>query len=90
MIHKTELGWKDKYESPRYEWSPALYILFFNLQFIIWWNSPDNDNDSYYEMVLWYLKYSDKDIEKAEKTWGWVDYYTKKSTWNKDYLILKQ
>lgn len=94
-IAKTinQLGWKDKYETPRYEWSPGFYIHFFGLQFCIWWNAPKlegekyPDNDTYYEMILWYLHYSGKDIKKAEETWGWINHDTKKSTWNKNYLI---
>lgn len=86
-IKSTELGWKDKYDSPRFEWSPSYMIFFFRWQFCIFWDAPDGDNDKYYEMVLRYLKYSDKDIKKAEEDWGWVDGTTKKSTWNRDYLV---
>lgn len=81
------LGWKDKYETPRYEWQPSFQIYFFKWQFCIFWNAPDDDNDLYYEMILWYLYYSKKDIKKAEETWNWIDNDTKKSTWNSDYLI---
>lgn len=93
VIVNYGLGWKDKYDTPRYEWSPAFHIYFFNWQFCIWWNAPiiNNekypDNDKYYEMVLWYLKYSDKNIKKAEETWGWVNSNTGESTWEKKYLI---
>ncbi|MCK9416613.1 hypothetical protein M0Q97_08160 [Candidatus Dojkabacteria bacterium] len=73
--------------SPRYEWQPSFQIYFFKWQFCIFWDSPDGDNDNYYEMILWYLEYSKKDIKKAEETWDWVDSDTKKSTWNNDYLI---
>jgi hypothetical protein len=81
------LGWKDKYFVPIMEWAPQFHIRFFNLQFVIWWEAPDGNSDLYYEMILWWLNYSNKDIVKAEKTWGWTDYNTKKSTWNKDYLV---
>lgn len=81
------LGWKDKFNSPRFEWTPSFYIFFFKWQFMIWWTAPDDNNDDYYEMILWYLKYSDKDIKKAEETWGYVDYKTKESTWNKKYIL---
>jgi hypothetical protein len=84
-IYWNELGWKDKFNSPRFEWCPAFYIFFFKWQFVIRWISPDGDNDKYYEMLLHYLKYSDKDIEKAEKTWGWVN-SNDQSTWDKNYL----
>lgn len=86
-IYWHDLGWKWKYDSVRFEWCPAFYIFFFNLQFCIWWTAPDSDNDKYYEMILWYLKSAGKDIIKAEKTWGWVDYKTKVSTWNKNYIL---
>lgn len=93
-IKTNSLGWKDKFESPRFEWPPAFYIFFFGLQYCVWYNAPKldgekyADNDKYYEMILWYLKYTiGKDISKAEETWDWVDSDTKKSTWNKNYLI---
>ena len=89
----VELGWKDKYDSPRFEWPPQFHILFFGLQFCIWWVAPklkDGERISYslyYEMVLWYLKYSDKDVDKARETWGWIDGDTRESTWNDNYLV---
>jgi len=85
-IDNIELGWKDKYSSPRYEWSPSFHIYFFWWQFSIFLNSPDGDNDQYYEQILWYLQYSDKDIIKAKETWPWQNFKTKKSTWNDKYL----
>lgn len=91
-ISKVELGWKDKFNSPRFEWSPQFHIYAFGLQFCIFWNAPGDDVDKYdvdkyYEMILHYLYYSDKDIKKAESTWGWINSETKQSTWNKNYLI---
>jgi hypothetical protein len=83
----VELGWKDKWNSPRFEWSPSFQIYFFKWQFCVWWTAPCKDEDNYWEMILWYLNYADKDITKAEKTWGWQNYNTKESTWNKECLI---
>lgn len=85
-IKNVELGWKDKYGTPRFEFGPSFIIFFFNLQFCIFWNSPDNDNDAYYEMILWWLYYSNKDIEIAKNTYPWRDYTTKESSWNNKYL----
>jgi hypothetical protein len=91
-IKTTHLGWKDKWLTPRYEWPPSFHIYFFNLQYCVWWNAPRlegekyADNDAYYEMILWYLKYSDKNLKMAEESWGWTDSDTKESTWNKNYL----
>jgi hypothetical protein len=88
-VYSNGLGWKDKFNSPRFEWCPAFYIFFFHWQFVIHWNAPDGDNDKYYEMILKYLHYSDKDIKKTEEEWGWINTDTKQSTWNKNYLINK-
>lgn len=86
-IRTNELGWKDKFNSPRFEWTPAFYIFFFKWQFVIHWVAPDGNNDRYYEMILNYIHYCDKDIEKTKSDWGWIDSRTKLSTWNEDYLI---
>ena len=86
-IKWNDLGWKDKYDSPRFEWPPAFYIFFFKWQFVIHWNAPDNNNDKYYEMILWWAKYSDKNIRKAKKTWPWINMENKKSTWDNSYII---
>lgn len=85
-VRRNELGWKDKFDSPRFEWPPAFYIFFFRWQFCCWWVAPNGD-DRYWEMILWYIKYSKKDIKMAEDTWGWVDFNTEKSTWNSTYLV---
>ena len=86
MISKTELGYKDKFNSPRFEWNPSFQIYFFKWQFSIFWKPPVKNEDLFWEMVLWYNYYSDKDINKAKETWGWIDYNTKQSTWNDNYL----
>jgi hypothetical protein len=85
-IHSYGIGWKDKWDSPRFEWTPSFQIWLFRWQFCIWWNAPDNDNDSYYEQTLWYLKYSQKDIVKAQNTWGWIN-QKGESTWKKEYQL---
>ncbi len=87
-LTKRDLGWKDKFNSPRYEFSPLFSIFFFKWQFSIVWDAPDGDNDKYYEMILHYLYYSDKDIKKSKSSWGWVDSETKQSTWDDDYILL--
>ena len=86
-INKLELGWKDKFNSPRFEWIPSFQIFFFHWQFCIFWNAPDGNNDLYYEMILQYLKYSNKNIKVAENNWGWINMKSNTSTWNDKYLI---
>lgn len=84
--HISRLGWKDKFNSPRFEWNPAFFIFFFKWQFCIWWKAPTSNDDLYWEMFLWWKYYSNKDIVKAEETWGWLDFKTKISTWDKNNL----
>jgi len=87
IISSYNLGWKDKFGTPRFEWNAAFQIYFFKWQFCVYWVSPFKDEDTYWEMILWFIIYSDCDLDKAKKTWDWVDYKTKKSTWNDEYLI---
>jgi hypothetical protein len=82
VFKTTELGWKDKYETPRFEYSPSIILYFFKWQFCIFYTAPIENMDSYWEMILWYLHYADKNIEKAEKTWPWRNFDTKESTWD--------
>lgn len=83
-----ELGWKDKFASPRYEWSPSFQIYFFKWQFCIWWGN-DKNVDQYYEMMLWYVIYCKKDLTLAKNSWPWVDLETNKSTWNDEFIHKK-
>lgn len=84
-LSKTDLGWKDKYNDPRFEWLPSLTIYFFKWQLCVWYVSPtDNNSDSYYEMFLWWKYYCNEDIKYAKENWNWrIDGI---STWNDDYL----
>tara|TARA_R110000782_G_scaffold260726_3_gene352060 strand:- start:614 stop:1168 length:555 start_codon:yes stop_codon:yes gene_type:complete len=83
-IKSNTLGWKEKYRMPRFEWSPAFYIFFFHWQFCIWWKTPVENEDNFWEMFLWWKYFCDEDIIKAEKTWGWQSNGV--STWDKNCL----
>lgn len=85
-IHWNNLGWKDKFNSPRFEWPPAFYIFFFRWQFCIWWMPPTKNEDTYWEMFLWWKYYAYCNLEKAESTWGWQDAKNGMSTWDKSNL----
>jgi hypothetical protein len=90
----TRLGWKDKWDSPRFEWPPAKHLYIFYWQIGCVWMPPkltinSHYPDLYWEMILWYLNYSNKDIKEAEKTWSWINVETKKSTWNNNYILNK-
>ncbi len=80
------LGWKDKYDTPRFEFAPGFYIFFFHWQFCIWEVSPISRNDKYYEQKLWLEKYSNNNYNKAKETWPWVDGQTKESTWDDKFF----
>lgn len=89
VTYRNGLGWKDKYNTPRYEWAPGFFIFFFKWQYCCFLKSPDNQDDIYWEMFLWWSRYCDKDMEKAKDLWGWTDWKTKESTWRDEYLITK-
>lgn len=81
-----DLGWKDKFNSPRYEWPPSVHFWGFGKQLSIYWTAPEIVTvDDYWEQVLWYLKYADEDIAKAQETWGWCS--NGASTWKKEIVV---
>ena len=97
-IMSVDVGWKDKFNSPRYEYPPAIWIHIFKLNMVWYWEFPNEKYmDDYWEQALWYLYYAsynkekkgyDKlDINKARETWPWQDFETKKSSWNDNYLV---
>lgn len=73
-IVSWDIGWKDKYNTPRYE-RPGHFIIFFGRDYHKHWQfsmtvtAPDffcnNDctiedhDDNYWESMLWYLHYAD-------------------------------
>ena len=96
-IMSVDVGWKDKFDSPRYEYPPAIWIHLFKLNLIWYWELPNEKYmDDYWEQALWYLYYyknisygrlNAPDIKKAKESWPWEDMRTKQSSWNDKYLI---
>ena len=96
-IFSFDVLWKDKYDTPRFEQDPYIFISFFKWCFIILWklDMPHRDSSDYWEQAIWYLYYynnisygcNEPNIEKAKESWPWEDYYTKQSTWNDEFLI---
>lgn len=89
-FHRNDLGWKDKWDSPRFEWVPSFIIFFFNWQFAIHWHAPDGDESRYWEMILWWKHYANRNLHKARMTWPWRNAETKRSTWNTSYIIKRK
>jgi len=81
-ISRTQLMWKDKYDAPRFEWAPSITFYFFGYMIRL---MPKAD-EKYYEQVLWWFYYSNRNIDKAEETWPWRD-MNGKSTWNNNYTL---
>ena len=81
---KVGLGWKTKWDSPRFEWSPSWQFWFFKWQIVFYYEIENPDK--FWEMYLWWRYFSDCDIKKAEETWSWVDLNTGLSTWDKNLL----
>ena len=89
-----DVMWKDKYNTPRYEVPPYIWIHIYKLNLVWYWDlspnlyleNPDNLVDEYWEQALWYLFYSSKSIEKAKETWPITWSETGISTWFDKYL----
>lgn len=96
-----DVMWKDKYDTPRYELPPYIWIHIWKMNFIWYWDLPNtleyNKEDlteEYWEQALWYLYYTntisqgliDKpDIKKARESWPWQD-ENYVSSWNDKFL----
>lgn len=85
---EVELGWKDKFDTPRFEWGPSRMLYFFKWQICIFYK-PENivsGVSNYWEMYLWWRHYSLQNLPLAKSTWPWRDGKTKESTWNENNL----
>ena len=97
-IISSDVMWKDKCDSPRYECCPYIWIHLFGLNFIWYWDLPYGSVEfieDYWEQALWYLYYYNNisyggldkpDIEKAKESWPWYD-ENAFNTWNNKFLI---
>ena len=66
----TGLGWKDKYNSPRYEYPPNILFKFFNFEFRIIWTWGDYLKDTiYWEDVLSYYEYNTSLKDIGSSSW---------------------
>ena len=88
-----DVQWKDKYNTPRYEESPFISISLFDKFVFNWtWELPKEieehwiDIDDYWEQGLWWLYYSNKDIDKARETWPWTGGENDISTWKDKFV----
>jgi hypothetical protein len=97
-VDGSPIVWKDKYETPRFEFPAYIRITLFAryTMYISWgfdWKpgiplTEQYDNDDYWEQALWCWYYADKSLEKGRETWPWktskdgVDV----STWDERYI----
>ena len=96
QIVKSDVGWKDKFDSPRFEWSPYFWIHLFGFNLVWYWLPDGCITDQYWEQALWYLYYTnnlsfqasngESRMDKARNSWPWVDMHGE-STWIKEYEV---
>jgi hypothetical protein len=63
MFH--DVGWKDKYDTPRFEYHPYVWIHVYKWNFLWYWDFSKSFKlanskeyiDEYWEQALWYLYY---------------------------------
>lgn len=96
-ISTHDVLWKDKYNSPRVEFLPEIDIVLFSfLHFYCRLESPKSCDpkslyeEEYYEQMIWWLEYSDKDIQKAKDTWPYKKFESEESTWINNFLKQKE
>lgn len=98
QIMSHDVMWKDKYDSPRFEGPPYVWIHLFGYNLVWYWTPFYNyiDTNDYWEQALWYLYYyttescgrlQKPDISKAKESWPWENADTGESSWNDGYLI---
>lgn len=99
QIITRDVGWKDKYNTPRYEQPPYIWIHIFGFNLIWYWDKDFEQKefvDDYWEQILWYLYYygnvsygylDNPDLEKAKESWPWRDTVTNESSWNDNFLL---
>lgn len=82
-IVATDIGWKDKFDTPRFEIDPYIWIHFWKWDLMWYWEA----DDQYWEQLLWYVYYTQglPYIFKARNTWPWED-MEGNSTWEDKYL----
>ena len=65
QIMFKDVGWKDKYDTPRFEHYPYIWIHIYKWNFVWYWDfsksfrlaNPKEYIDNYWEQALWYLYY---------------------------------
>lgn len=86
-IFNYDMCWKTKYDDYRYEFPPQFSIVFFGLCFSVWLNAPDNNNDDYWESILWYLQYGSlADVDKEMGYWMKMENNVKVPRLNIEYI----
>ena len=94
-IISHDVGWKDKYDTPRFEVVPYVWIHIYKFNFVWYWDlNFEGHSEDYWEQALWYLYYFDNtsygcdspNIEKAKESWPWENPFTNVSTWNNEFL----
>ncbi len=97
-IVSHDVGWKDKWDTPRYEHAPYIWIHIFKWDWIWYWDFKPHRYEiyDYWEQALWYLHYYGTysqgllvkpNIDKAKESWPWENYDTKESSWNDNFLV---
>lgn len=95
-IRSNDVIWKDKWDTPRFENCPHIWIHLFGLNIIWYWTlESELDETDYWEQALWYLYYysnisygklSGPDIQRARESWPWRN-LDGTSNWNNKFLL---
>jgi hypothetical protein len=93
-FNSFDLMWKDKYDTPRHEFSPRIHIHIFNYIHIYITFMLDEDGLAdmvAWESVLYWLYYNKTLPEALEEASGWSQYYPTSNTYEKiKFKILRE
>lgn len=102
FIRCRDLEWKDKWNTPRYEEPPHIWIYLFGFHLFWYWDLPKNlfynpkdYIDDYWEQALWYLYYASYNKEKKgyddldinKARDSWPWRNNNGSSWNNKFLV---
>lgn len=86
QIMTEDVMWKDKYNTPRYENPPYIWIHIYKLNLVWYWDldnalklNPTNYIDDYWEQALWYLYYAS--YNRKKRGYDELDINKAKETW---------
>lgn len=93
-INSFDLTWKSKWNEPRHEYNPRVFISLFNyIHLYIEWTLDKNSMDDmvYWEAALWWMYFGKSLPEAVDKSVGWQNYNKETDSYeDMQFILLKE